>query len=80
MRTISHSEFLAHPEMYFDMAVEQGVRIRKGRETFSIVHTPSTEKQPVLQPDEDLRRALTAEELLEGIHDDIRRKYAARQA
>ena len=36
MKTISNSEFLAHPEMYFDMAREQNVRIRRGKQTFSL--------------------------------------------
>ena len=35
-------------------------------------------KYALLKPDDDLRRAITVEELLEGIHEDIRRKYASR--
>ena len=38
-------------------------------------HTTGIEER-LLQPDDDLRRAITVEELLEGIHEDIRRKYA----
>jgi len=32
----------------------------------------------VLEPDDDFHSALTAEELLERIHEDIRRKFASR--
>jgi hypothetical protein len=35
--------------------------------------------EEVLEPDDDLRRAITAEELLERIHEDIRRKFASRK-
>jgi hypothetical protein len=34
--------------------------------------------QKILQPDDDLRRAITAEELVKRIHADIRRKFASR--
>ena len=35
-------------------------------------------EQIFLEPDDDFRRAITAEELLVGIHEDIRKKFAAR--
>jgi hypothetical protein len=35
--------------------------------------------QKILQPDDDLRRAITIDELLVGIHDDIRKKFALRK-
>ena len=35
--------------------------------------------QKILQPDDDLRRAITIDELLIGIHEDIRRKFATRK-
>jgi hypothetical protein len=76
MRTITSSEFLAHPEMYLDMAVEQNVRIQKGREMFHIVYAPPVDEQPLLQPDDDFRNAITMEELLEGIHSDLETFFA----
>jgi hypothetical protein len=78
MRTISNSEFAAHPEMYLDMARNSEVRVRKGDEMFRIVFEASTPPQAVLQPDDDLRNAVTGEELLKGIHEDISRKFASR--
>jgi len=45
---------------------------------FRLVYEPAVTEQPILEPDEDLRRAITAEELLVGIHEDIRRKFASR--
>jgi hypothetical protein len=37
-------------------------------------------EQPVSPNDDDFRRAITAEELLVGIHEDIHRKFASRRA
>ena len=35
-------------------------------------------EQVILEPDDNLRRAITAEELLERIHGDIHRKFVSR--
>ena len=43
----------------------------------NIYHDASVYEE-ILEPDDDLRRAITAEELLERIHEDIRRKFAFR--
>ena len=51
MRMISNSEFAAHPDMYLDLAREQEVRIRRGREVFS------------LAPDYDEPRELTDDQV-----------------
>ncbi len=82
MKTISAREFVANPEMYLGIAREQEVRVKKGREMFHIVYeaaTPSLPPQPFLEPDDDLRRAITVDELLKGIHEDIDRKWAERR-
>jgi hypothetical protein len=83
MRTISNSEFAAHPEMYLDMAREQDVRVKKGRDTFRLVYeTPDrrsakhSDEQPLLAPDDDLRSAITGEELLAGIYSDLETFFA----
>jgi hypothetical protein len=62
MRTITNSEFAAHPEMYLDMAREQDVRIKKGRTAFRLIRETPATTQPILEPDDDLRRAISAEE------------------
>ncbi len=80
MITVSNSEFFANPEMYFDYAREKDeVRVEKGHEVYHIVYETPALKQPVLEPDDDLRRAISCEELLKGIHEDIDRKWAGRQ-
>jgi hypothetical protein len=37
-------------------------------------------EQPISPNDDDFHRAITAEELLVGIHEDIHRKFASRRA
>jgi len=60
------------------MAVIDDVRIRRKRNTYRLVYNPIAEEQPVLQPDDDLRRAITGDELLERIYRDIDKKFANR--
>jgi hypothetical protein len=79
MRTISNREFIANPELYLGMACDEEVRIRKGRRVIRLVSEPESESQPVLQPDDELRRAITFDELMVGVHEDIRRKWAERR-
>ncbi len=79
MKTISAREFVANPELYLGIAREQEVRVKKGREMFHIVYeaaTPPLPPQPFLEPDDDLRRAITFDELLVGVKEDIREIFA----
>ncbi len=79
MRTISNSEFVANPDMYFGMAREQDVRIRKGRQMFRLVHEPPAAEQPILEPDDDYRRAITVDELKERMSVSIHKFFADKQ-
>ena len=79
MRTISNREFVADPELYLGMAHEQEVRVRRGRRVIRLVSEPTPTRQPILEPDDDYRRAITVEELLKGIHEDIDQKWAERK-
>jgi hypothetical protein len=87
---ISNSEFLAHPEIYFDLARQQDVRIQNGGEIFNLIREMSVDERDnelsedevwrgmynylnalhpdgppaILSDEEELARAITAEELL----------------
>ena len=78
MVLVNSAEFATHQEKYFRMAESQDICVQDGEKMFHITYQPAVPKQPILEPDEDLRRAITAEELLVGIHEDIRRKFASR--
>jgi hypothetical protein len=80
MKTISNREFAGNLDHYFDVAREQDeVRVKKGRETYRLVCEASIPQQPVLQPDDDYRRAISAEDFREKLVVAMRRvdeKYA----
>lgn len=74
MRVISSSELRNNMKKYLDLAVNEKIIIQRGRnETFVL------SKEDYLEPDEDLKRAITAQELLNGIEADIREAYRKRQ-
>jgi hypothetical protein len=75
MTTITGSEFAAHPEMYLDMARHDDVRVHKGHETFWLIHEPPGEP-PILEPDDDFRRAISVDELRRSAHEHIRSLFA----
>ena len=78
MVLVSSADFATHQEKYLNMAMDREIHIKSGQNMFRLVYEPAITEQPILEPDEDLRRAITAEELLVGIHEDIRRKFASR--
>lgn len=74
MRVISSSELRNNMKKYLDLAVKEKIIIQRGRnETFVLT------REDYLEPDEDLKRAITAQELLNGIEADIREAYRKRQ-
>jgi hypothetical protein len=82
MTVVSTKEFNTHQEKYFDMALSEKIAIEQDNHIFHLVYHKSIEKQyseqPVLEPDDDLRRAITAEELLERIHKRLDKKFETR--
>lgn len=70
MRVISPSELKENMQKYLDLAGDEKIVIqRDGNETFILT------REDYLEPDEDLRRAVSAQELLIGIEVDIRKAY-----
>ena len=79
MEVVSSREFATHQDKYFDMAVNHDICIKKGQNMFRIIYEPLVEEQVVLQPDDDLRRAITGDELLAGIYSDLETFFADKQ-
>jgi hypothetical protein len=75
MTIISSNEFFINQEKYFGMALNEQVFVQKGENVFSVANT-NVEQQAYLEPDEDLRRAITADEFLEGALKIIDKIYA----
>ena len=65
-------------EKYFDLAVSGDVCIKNDNYMFHILCKPvePSEEQKILAPNDKLRNALTKDELLKGIHEDIDKRFA----
>jgi len=81
MTVVTTKEFNSNQEKYFELAVNEEVCIKRDNSMYLLMYRPFEIKhseQVTLEPDGNLRRAITAEELLERIHGDIREKFASR--
>ena len=73
MRVITSSELRNNMDKYLDLAINENVLIQHGqRETLVLT------RGDYLEPDDDLKRAIGAQELLVGIEADIRKAYRER--
>jgi hypothetical protein len=78
MTVVSSKEFATNQEKYFDLAVKEEVRIKRGKNIFHLISaTVEKPKERVYyEPDEDFYRSISMEELLNGIHEDIHKMFA----
>ena len=78
MTVVSTKEFNTDQEKYFDLAVNEDIFIKNDKYIFHILCRPidMIDEQVTLQPDDDLRNAITKDELLEGIYEDIAKRFA----
>ena len=73
MRVISSAELRNNMKKYLDLAGKEQIVIQRGKtETFVL------QKQEYLEPDEDLKRAITAKEFKEGAKSHIRKLYSGK--
>ena len=78
MTVVSSAEFAANQQKYFDLAIDKKeVYVEYGNNMLMVCNANRQEKI-YLEPDDDFRRAISAEELLKGIYEDIDKKYANR--
>jgi len=73
MTVISSKEFVSNQKKYFDMAVNESVFIRRGRNKFMVSNVNQNEE--FLEPDDDFRRAISAKELVKMLHEDIHQMF-----
>jgi len=66
MTLVSSKEFATKPAKYFSLAQNEQVVIKRGKGMYHLTYTPlpveTYPEQPILEPDENLRRAISAEE------------------
>ena len=68
MRVISSQEFNTNPEVYFDMAMDEELCIKRDNYMYRLMYSPlemQSPKQAILEPDDDFRRAITMDEFIE---------------
>jgi hypothetical protein len=76
MTVVSTKEFNTNQEKYFDMAVNEQVFIQREDCMFVVSRANEQEEDMIFEPDEDFYRSITKDELLEGIFEDIAKRYA----
>ena len=75
MTVINSKEFGANQKKYFDLAVNEDVCIKRGKNMFHLICRP-VDEQVCLEPDDDLRGAITMDELRESAHEHIHKLFA----
>jgi len=81
MTVVNSREFTTNQKKYFDMAKYENICIKRGNSMFHLIYQPVETQYPeqaILEPDDNLRNAITAEELLKRVHEDIHNKFASR--
>jgi hypothetical protein len=81
MTVVSTKEFNTHQDKYFDMAQGGDVCIKRGNSLFHLLYQPVEMQypvQPILEPDDDLRNAITMDELRKSAHEHIHKLFANR--
>jgi hypothetical protein len=78
MTVISSNEFVANQNKYFDMAIDEDVCVKRGKNMFHIRYTPvkKTNEFVYFEPDEDFYNSLTMEDVREKLHLVIDKLYA----
>jgi len=80
MTIINSKEFATNQAKYYNLAQNEQLGIKRGKNMYQLIYTPVEiyPGQPFSEPDDNLRRAITADELLIRIHKDIREKFKNR--
>ena len=81
MTVVSSKEFTANQEKYFDLALDEQVFIQKDGNVFLLVYKnvddmniyhDASVYEEILEPDDDFRSAITMDEFLIGVKEDLR--------
>ena len=77
MTIVSSNEFATNQDRYYDLAVNDDVFIERDNDMFHLMCATADEAgaygyiKEYKKPDDDFRRAITKDELLKGIYEDI---------
>jgi len=79
MQVVSSKEFATHQDKYFDLALSEDIAIKRGKNLFHLTYRQPYPEQPILEPDDDFRRAISGEEFKRRallMVEDLDKKYA----
>ena len=79
MTVVNSKEFVANQKKYFDLAIDEEVFIKRGKNTFHLICTTADAAVDEIiyhEPDEDFYNSISMDELLEGVLEDIHKFYA----
>jgi len=72
MTVVSSKEFATNQPKYYNLAINEDVIIKRGSKMFHLLYKPieksNIAQQPILEPDDDLRRAISIDEIREKVH------------
>ena len=70
MTVVSSKEFVSNQKKYFDLAVNEDVCIKRGKNvyylTYQSVNETNIDEDMIFEPDEDFYRSISMDEFLEG--------------
>ena len=76
MTVVSTKEFVSNEDKYFDLALNEQVFVQ--REKDNVMFIVSRNQKEYLEADDDLRRAITIDELFDTVKERIRQKYPSK--
>jgi len=84
MTVVNSKEFVANQKKYFDLAVDEEVFIKRGKNTFHLmctnvdnvsVEATTDEELVYYEPDEDFYMSISIDELQKRVKEDIHQWY-----
>jgi len=76
MTVVSSKEFAINEDKYFDLAMNEQVFVQRNNMMFIV--SRANEKKKRLTPDNELRRAITGDELLERVYVSLDNFFAGK--
>jgi len=79
MTVVSSKEFATKPTKYYNLAQNEQVAIKRGKNMFHLVFRPFEKtKERVFEPDDDFYRSISMDELRRRVKEDIHQWYKER--
>jgi len=79
MTVVSTKEFNTNQKRYFDLAKNEQIVIRRGKNMFHLTHRileTQYPEQEILEPDDDLKSGITKEEFKQRAHKIVQKFFA----